>query len=548
MVHSPLKPCCYRSLDILNFGWELALHLRYILTAKGYTDMTKQLHVFSTIMLCLVMNGCSDGKRDSEKAVEAGKIDTPDAPVTQLDKPEPEPPADSPPTQSGEPRPSKLRELVLRQVSGAAVKGPLVYASVTAYNIDLGADDLKGDAVAVGMTDQYAALQLGIPENFMLQGPFLLEFINGKELDGSTPAVPKLTTLVNREQILNGTSIYATPVTDFVLRYAKHIADRPDSSNSIKTAGNSRLQGNGDGTISVTEFNAALDIASEHFKVTLGAGNIPESLDLFTTSPILSTQSRQQDSLVYRTVSETFSALIVELQKASRQKGVTLEANTAIDALALDLSDGIIDGSAAGEDVAPLRAISDIAAVVSTDPAQLKVPGTSTNIGDIDQIMATEAARVAPKVVASALQKPKLSPAVTSLPPAPAPIPVPAPVPMPVPAPEPKPEPAPQPAPGTEPAAKPTPAPVTRSVTLKWTPPATRENGAYLSLSEISSYEIYYAAELSGKESTLSISDASVSTYKVSSLPPDIYHFSMSAIDTKSVKSKMSDVVEIDLR
>lgn len=511
--------------------------------------MKKQLQAITAALLCLAINGCSDGKR-SEKVIESTSNTTPAAPANPLDTPEPAP--DRPAAEPDEPQSSEPRDLVLRQVSGAAVKGPLVYASVTAYKIDLGADDLKGDAIAVGMTDQFAALQLSIPENYMLQGPFLLEFIDGKELDGSTPAVPRLTTLVNREQILNGTSVYATPVTDFVLRYAYHISDKADSSNSIKTAGSSRLQGNGDGNISVTEFNTALDIASEHFKATLGAGTLPESLDVFTTSPILSTQSRQQDSLAYRTVSETFSALIVELQKTSSQKGVTLEANVAIDALALDLSDGTIDGSAAGVSVAPLRAISDIAAVVSTDPAQLTVPGTSTNIGNIDQMMAAEAARVAPKVVASPLQKPKLSPAVTGLAPVTAPAPKPVPDPVPMPAPEPKPEPAPeptpQPAPDTEPAAKPTPAPVTRSVTLKWTAPATRENGAYLSLSEISSYEIYYAAELSGKESTLIISDGSVSTYKVSSLPPDIYHFSMSAIDTKDVKSKMSNVVEIDLR
>jgi outer membrane biosynthesis protein TonB len=797
--------------------------------------MTKQLHAITAILLSLAFSGCGDSSRNDHSVATADSV----VPTTQATSPEADRAGSVPAGPDGQEAalPEESKELVMHQVNGAAVKGPLLYAAVTAYKLDPNAPDLKGDVIAVGMTDQNADLQLGIPDHYMAQGPFLLEFLDGKELDGATPAVPRLTTLVTRRQILDGISVYATPVTEFVLRYARQIADLTDSTTSIKPAGSDSLQGNGDGAINLTEFNAALDIASRHFKATLGAGVIAESLDLFTTSPILSVQSRQQDSLAYRSVSEAFTALIVELQKSSANNGRKLDANVAIDALAMDLSDGAIDGNSGNDAIAPLQAIDDVATLISTDPSLLVIPGTQSTIKDLDRILAAEASQIAPELVVSPLQQPKLLPAVASLNPAPAPVPeiapspvpepiyapepAPVPAPQPVPAPEPAPapetkppspiadgilklsfdegsgsiaadssgrnnqgrlvggptyvrdtadgstyalrfdgqndyvdagsfdaaghaitlaawfkadtfpgdyrdprfiskasgsaeaehvfmlgtikagqqtvlrarlrvagtthtlianngalstgvwhhaaaiydgsklrlflngtevgskalqgtidtapdikvaigsqpggqeklfdgllddirvldralgstelrelakangsvlpieptplstpqpapepepepdtapatapepkpesEPAPAPAPqpveqpasGTEPIAVATPAPATRSVTLRWTPPATRENGDYLSLGEIGGYEIYYAGELSGKEGKLTVNDGRASSYKISSLAPDIYHFSMSAIDSKDMKSTMSDVVEVDLR
>jgi hypothetical protein len=110
-------------------------------------------------------------------------------------------------------------------VAGAAVKGPLVYAMVTTYRIDTMALDLKGDAVAVGMTDQNAALQLNIPKSMLVDGLFLLEYTEGKELDGSVPAIPVLRTLITSEQLLAGTPVYATPITNFILEHARSLAD-----------------------------------------------------------------------------------------------------------------------------------------------------------------------------------------------------------------------------------------------------------------------------------------------------------------------------------
>ena len=118
-------------------------------------------------------------------------------------------------------------------MSGAAVKGPLVFAMVTAYQIDGSASDLKGDPVAVGMTDQNAALQLNIPEILISDGPFLLEYTEGKELDGANPAIPVLTTLITEEQLLAGTPVYATPITSFIIQHAHILADRVDNSKKL---------------------------------------------------------------------------------------------------------------------------------------------------------------------------------------------------------------------------------------------------------------------------------------------------------------------------
>lgn len=429
--------------------------------------MTKRLHLITAILLCLAFSGCGESNHKKTSPTAVNSVN-PTAPTPAPGEDTAGSTPDHPAGQQQAPS-NTVKDLAVYPVSGAAVKGPLLYASVTAYSFDPGAPDLRGKLIAAGTTDQNAALQLGIPENELSRGPFLLEYVNGKELDGAAPAIPKLTTLVTRKQILEGTAVYATPVTEFVLHYARLIADGNDSATSIQPAVNSNFGGNGDGMVSATEFNAALGVASQHFKATLGAGVIPESLDIFTTSPILSTQSRQQDSLAYRIASETFSAIVVELQKASGEKGRELDANTAIEALALDLRDGEIDGRSGTEAIPPLHVIEDIATIIGTDPNQLTVPGTQTAINDLDRILAAESSKVAPGVVVSPMQKPKLVPAVASLNPAPAPAPGPIllpepspstkPTPAPAPAPKPKPAPTPEPAPTPAPQPEPSPAP-----------------------------------------------------------------------------------------
>ena len=86
------------------------------------------------------------------------------------------------------------------------------------------------------------------------------------------------------------------------------------------------------------------------------------------------------------------------------------------------------------------------------------------------------------------------------------------------------------------------------ALTLRWKAPSVRENGDYLSIGEISGYEIYYTAGNSKESVSIIIDGGNVSSYSLSSLNPDIYYFSMSAIDSGQLKSKISAVVEVDLQ
>ena len=92
-------------------------------------------------------------------------------------------------------------------------------------------------------------------------------------------------------------------------------------------------------------------------------------------------------------------------------------------------------------------------------------------------------------------------------------------------------------------APPPTPPPVVTAATLNWNIPTTRANGAPLSMAEIAGYEIYVLAESTGQKSVITISDGAVTSYTVSGLAPDTYHFSMAAKDAEGNLSELSSVV-----
>lgn len=128
--------------------------------------------------------------------------------------------------------------------------------------------------------------------------------------------------------------------------------------------------------------------------------------------------------------------------------------------------------------------------------------------------------------------------------PAPAPTPVPAPVPAPTPTPVPTPVPTPTPVPAPTPV--PTPTPTTYNLSVKWTIPATRENGQALTLSELSGYEIYYVLDGAGAvDKTILVNGGSVAIYKIANLAPGTYNIAISAVDSNGVKSALSGIVVV---
>jgi hypothetical protein len=82
-----------------------------------------------------------------------------------------------------------------------------------------------------------------------------------------------------------------------------------------------------------------------------------------------------------------------------------------------------------------------------------------------------------------------------------------------------------------------------RSATLNWTTPLTREDGAPLAVGELGGFEIYMLAESTGQTSIFTVDDPMMTTYTVDGLAPDTYHFSMAAKDSDGNLSALSTVV-----
>lgn len=89
---------------------------------------------------------------------------------------------------------------------------------------------------------------------------------------------------------------------------------------------------------------------------------------------------------------------------------------------------------------------------------------------------------------------------------------------------------------------------VSRSATLNWTTPLTREDGSPLAVGELGGFEIYMLAESTGQTSVFTVDDPMTTTYTVDGLAPDIYHFSMSAFDIEGAFSPLSEIVTKTVR
>ena len=88
----------------------------------------------------------------------------------------------------------------------------------------------------------------------------------------------------------------------------------------------------------------------------------------------------------------------------------------------------------------------------------------------------------------------------------------------------------------------------TYTATLRWAIPTTRENGQPLQLSELAGYEIYWTRDSDSATGTIKIAGGQVATQKFETFVPTTYHFAMSAIDTKGLKSRLSTLVNTPLR
>lgn len=79
----------------------------------------------------------------------------------------------------------------------------------------------------------------------------------------------------------------------------------------------------------------------------------------------------------------------------------------------------------------------------------------------------------------------------------------------------------------------------TGRATLSWTPPTTNTNGT--SLNNLAGYRIYYGTSSTTLSKTITITNASVSTYVVEDLTAATWYFAVKAYNTAGVESAMSN-------
>jgi len=271
-------------------------------------------------------------------------------------------------------------------IEGAGVKGPLAGAVVRVYQVDLAAADLKGTQLDEGSSnDQAAIVGLDIDDN--LSGLLLIEFVaDANTIDigtGLASVIDRLTTVVDVQRIYNGDAIYATPLTSMAVSIAQANADK-----------GAPYAGDSSDTISTAEFTAALAVAQNQVKSTLGFG-LDSSIDIFTVPPILTadttTAEEQAQVVKYRAAIEAIAALTDQVASDSSAADTPQEI---FDGLIEDLKDGTIDGL---NDTTPVATLAALDTPIDTtlgnlDPATLVIPNTTTPITDIKQTLSDELA------------------------------------------------------------------------------------------------------------------------------------------------------------
>ncbi|PCJ40938.1 MAG: hypothetical protein COA71_10080 [SAR86 cluster bacterium] len=267
-------------------------------------------------------------------------------------------------------------------VGGAGVKGPLVGAVVSLYELDVSQADLQGALLGAGSTGSNAGIQgLTIPDS--TSGWVVLVFeVDSDTTDLTTGAAPifsSLTTVVLAQRVLDGDDIYASPLTTMAVNLARRKADS-----------GSPYSGNSDGTIDEEEFTSALTIAQRQVKSTLGFG-LDDTTDIFTTPPLITATTTDSASksqvAAYRQAIEAVAAIANAVSEA----GGGANAQEAFDALTEDLTDGIIDGQSDSGEIASFTAVAaTLATIVTQDVTNLTIPGTDISIGDIESVLASE--------------------------------------------------------------------------------------------------------------------------------------------------------------
>ena len=278
----------------------------------------------------------------------------------------------------------KIPEPDFATISGSAVKGPLAFADVKIYAIDSTSEGFLGDEVGSGNTDAASQIEnLSIP--FPLSPPYILE-ISAVEgtidiTTGQYPVIEVMKTLLTDEMLSGGQQIFATPLTDMTVSL---IFKNADSNIAPYT-------GNADSITSNSEILAAMSVAQEQVKSTLGFG-LKGDVDLFSTPPLINeatdSSDKQASTAAYRSAVEALTAVVYEIQKISGDSEISTDS--IIDDLAADLSDGKIDGAVDGTVTESYP--QDALEILEQDPATLPIPNDpeGRTVSDVKEMIVEE--------------------------------------------------------------------------------------------------------------------------------------------------------------
>jgi hypothetical protein len=177
-------------------------------------------------------------------------------------------------------------------------------------------------------------------------------------MTGAAPQLKSMRTVLTREMLNAGKSVYATPLTSITVEAAlsktnKMLADGTITSNDA-----------------VATFLTNLTQSADNVKSTLGFG-MNKNVDLFTTPPLLDDQTdtaeKKQQVAEYRAAVEGFAALVKQVN--SQTAGT--DSDDVLRELAQDLSDGEIDGQVNGAASTGKVKIAIVKEVIAQDPTKI---------------------------------------------------------------------------------------------------------------------------------------------------------------------------------
>ncbi|MEJ2456067.1 MAG: putative Ig domain-containing protein [Candidatus Thiodiazotropha sp.] len=85
------------------------------------------------------------------------------------------------------------------------------------------------------------------------------------------------------------------------------------------------------------------------------------------------------------------------------------------------------------------------------------------------------------------------------------------------------------------------------SISLDWTPPATRTDATVLDVSEIGGYVVYLGTSVDSLQEVVDITDSSITTYTIDELEPGTYYVALKIYDVDGNFSGLSNTVSIEV-